>query len=83
MRATLLRVNLSNGKVSKEPIAEAVVRQFIGGRGLATKLLAYSVDARIDPFDPANPLIFATGKERGKRKGRRGKVRAFTFPLLP
>jgi aldehyde:ferredoxin oxidoreductase len=83
MRATLLRVNLSNGKVSKEPIAEAVVRQFIGGRGLATTLLADSVDTRIDPFDPAKPLIFATGKERGKRKGKRGKVTAFTFPLLP
>jgi aldehyde:ferredoxin oxidoreductase len=65
MGATLLRVNLSNRKVSKEPIAEALVRQFIGGRGLATKLLADSVDARVDPFDPANPLIFATGPLTG------------------
>jgi aldehyde:ferredoxin oxidoreductase len=65
MGATLLRVNLGNGRISKEPVAEALVRQFIGGRGLATKLLADGVDARIDPFDPANPLIFATGPLTG------------------
>jgi aldehyde:ferredoxin oxidoreductase len=65
MDATLLRVNLSNGRVSKEPVADGLVRQFIGGRGLATKLLADTADARIDPFDPANPLIFATGPLTG------------------
>jgi aldehyde:ferredoxin oxidoreductase len=62
MGAMLLRVNLSNGKTGKEPIAEALVRQFIGGRGVATKLLADAgVGPGIDPFDPANPLLFATG----------------------
>jgi aldehyde:ferredoxin oxidoreductase len=65
MGATLLRVNLSNGKISEEPIAETLVRQFIGGRGVATKLLADSGAARVDPFDPANPLIFATGPLTG------------------
>lgn len=65
MGATLLRVNLSTGKISKEPIAEALVRQFIGGRGLATKLLADSMDPRVDALDPANPLLFATGPLTG------------------
>lgn len=65
MGAMLLRVNLSNGKITKEPIAEALVRQFIGGRGLATKLLTDSMDARTDAFDAANPLIFATGPLTG------------------
>jgi aldehyde:ferredoxin oxidoreductase len=65
MSATLLRVNLGNGKTSKEPIAEAWTRQLIGGRGAATKLLADSTDARTDALDPANPLIFATGPLTG------------------
>ena len=66
MGAMLLRVNLSNGKTGKEPIAEALVRQFIGGRGVATKLLADAVvGPGIDPFDPANPLLFATGPLTG------------------
>ncbi len=65
MGATLLRVNLSSGKITKEPIAEALTRQFVGGRGVATKLLADNMDPRIDALDPANPLIFATGPLTG------------------
>jgi aldehyde:ferredoxin oxidoreductase len=65
MRATLLRVNLSTGKVTTEPIAEALTRQFVGGRGVATKLLADNMDPRVDALDPANPLIFATGPLTG------------------
>ncbi|MFQ5667980.1 MAG: aldehyde ferredoxin oxidoreductase family protein [Candidatus Binatia bacterium] len=65
MGATLLRVNLSNGTITTEPIAEVVTRQFVGGRGVATKLLADSMDPRGDAFDPANPLLFATGPLTG------------------
>ena len=65
MGATLLRVNLSTGKITKEPIADAVTRQFVGGRGVATKLLADGMDPRVDALDPANPLIFATGPLTG------------------
>ena len=35
----LLRVNLSNGKVSKEEISDSVKSDFLGGRGFAVKLL--------------------------------------------
>ena len=65
MSATLLRVNLSTGKITKEPIADGLLRQFIGGRGVATKLLADNMDPRVDALDPANPLIFATGPLTG------------------
>src|SRR5713101_3015935 len=65
MSATLLRVNLTNGKISKEPIADALTRQFVGGRGVATKLLADNMDPRLDAYDPGNPLIFATGPLTG------------------
>ncbi len=65
MTGTLLRVNLSTGKISKEPIAENLWRQFIGGRGLATKLLIDNMDPRADALGPGNPLIFACGPLTG------------------
>jgi len=65
MGSTLLRVNLTTGKITKEPIAEALTRQFVGGRGVATKLLADNMDPRLDALDPGNPLIFATGPLTG------------------
>jgi aldehyde:ferredoxin oxidoreductase len=65
MGATLLRVNLSNGQIAKEPVAEGLTRQFIGGRGVATRLLADRMDPRTDALDPANSLIFATGPLTG------------------
>ncbi len=65
MSATLLRVNLSNGRIAKEPVADAVIRQFVGGRGVATKLLLDGMDPRVDALDPANPLLFATGPLTG------------------
>ena len=65
MGARLLRVNLSNGKITTDSIPDALTRQFIGGRGLATKLLADNMDPRIDALDPANPLLFATGPLTG------------------
>ena len=34
-----LRVNLSNGKISKEGISDSMKRDFLGGRGFAIKLL--------------------------------------------
>ena len=65
MGATLLRVNLSTGKISTEPIADALLRRFVGGRGVGTKLLVDHMDPRVDPLDAANPLIFATGPLTG------------------
>jgi aldehyde:ferredoxin oxidoreductase len=65
MSATLLRVNLSTGGIATEPIADAVIRQFVGGRGVATKLLLDCMDPRVDALDPSNPLLFATGPLTG------------------
>ncbi len=65
MTGTVLRVNLSTGKIAKEPIAESVWRQFVGGRGIGTKLLMDNMCPRADPLGPDNPLIFATGPLTG------------------
>lgn len=63
--ASVLRVNLSTGQIRKEAIPEQIIRNFIGGRGVGTKLVMDNIDPKIDAFDPRNPLIFATGPVTG------------------
>lgn len=61
----LLSVNLTTGEIKKESIAEAKLKNYIGGRGLATKLIYDEMDPKIDPLSPENILIFATGPMTG------------------
>jgi aldehyde:ferredoxin oxidoreductase len=62
---TLLRINLSTGRIGKEPINEAWARDFLGGRGLGAKYLYEEMDPHVDPLSPDNKLIFATGPLTG------------------
>ena len=60
-----LRVDLSRGRIQVEPADPDLARAFIGGRGLATKIVCDEIDPMIDPLDAANKLIFATGPLTG------------------
>jgi len=60
-----LRVNLTDGKVSKERLDEDVARKFIGGRGLGAKILFDELKPGIDPLEPENKLVIATGVVTG------------------
>ncbi len=61
----ILRINLSEGKATREPLNMTWARQFIGGRGLGTKYLYEEIDPRCDPLGPENKVIFATGPLTG------------------
>jgi len=61
----LLRVDLSQGSHRVEALDPRLAKDFIGGRGLATKLLFDEIDPQADAFDPENKLIFATGPLTG------------------
>ncbi len=61
----LLRVDLTNRKTSVEFIDEQDIKQFIGGAGLASKILLDEVQGKIDPYGPDNKVIFATGPFQG------------------
>lgn len=63
----LLRINLSTGEIKKEKLDLELAKKFIGGRGLATYLLAQQVPADVDPFSPENKIIFATGPLTGTK----------------
>jgi aldehyde:ferredoxin oxidoreductase len=57
----ILRVDLTKGKINAEPLDENLVRKFIGGSGLAVKILQDETGADTDPLGPENRLIFMTG----------------------
>lgn len=61
----ILRINLTDGKVTKEQLDEGVARKFIGGRGLGAKILFDELKPGIDPFGPENKLVIATGVVTG------------------
>jgi len=62
-----LRVNLTTGQISRETLDASVVKDFVGGRGVATKLLMDEIDPKVDPLSPDNKLIFVTGTLTGTR----------------
>ena len=62
----ILRIDLTHGKIHKEPINETWAADYIGGRGLAARYLwELMPDRTVDPFSPENVLIFATGPLTG------------------
>lgn len=61
----ILRVNLSDKSVKVEETPEVLYKMFIGGDGLAGKIIYDEVNANIKPFDPENRIIFAVGPFQG------------------
>ncbi len=61
----LLRVNLADKSIIKEDIPEKLLYNFIGGRGLGTKLLYDEVPAGTEPLSPDNKLYYVTGPFNG------------------
>ena len=57
----ILRVDLSTGKISTEPLAEDVARKYIGGRGLSAKILFDELKPGIEPLGPDNKMVIAAG----------------------
>jgi len=61
----ILRVNLTNGTVTKEPTPPDVARDFIGGRGFGIYFLLKEVPKGADPLGPENKLIISSGPISG------------------
>jgi aldehyde:ferredoxin oxidoreductase len=61
----ILRVDLTTGNCTEEDLDLGLAKKFIGGTGLATKILFDEVDPTIDPLSPENKLIFATSPLTG------------------
>jgi len=57
----VLWIDLTTKKIKRTRLDADLARKFMGGRGLAAKMLFDLLPPKIDPLSPENPLIFATG----------------------
>ncbi len=57
----LLRVNLTENTTNTENIPKEVLEDYIGGRGLGTKIIYDEIKSKVDPLSPENKLVFAVG----------------------
>jgi aldehyde:ferredoxin oxidoreductase len=61
----ILRVNLTDEKTSIEELSAYDAKKYLGGRGLAAKILFEELKKSIDPLGPENKLIIASGPLTG------------------
>lgn len=56
-----LVVNLTKGKTEEHPLNMTDARKYIGGRGLATKMMCDMINPMVEPFGEENILIMMAG----------------------
>jgi aldehyde:ferredoxin oxidoreductase len=61
----ILRVDLTRGALTEEPLDPRAARDYIGGRGLGIHFLRREIDPLCDPLSAANLLVMATGPLTG------------------
>ena len=61
----MLRVDLTSGDITVQPFGREYIDLFIGGRGVASKVLYDEVGPEVKPLDPDNRLILVPGALHG------------------
>jgi len=61
----ILRVNLSEEKITTEEPGEDYYKRYLGGRGFIAATLLQQMPGGVDPLGPENKLIFALGPLTG------------------
>jgi aldehyde:ferredoxin oxidoreductase len=61
----VLRINLSDRSYKVEDLDLGLAGKYLGGRGLASRMLYNEIDPKVDPFSPENKIFFATGPLTG------------------
>jgi aldehyde:ferredoxin oxidoreductase len=61
----ILKIDLSTKEIASTPIDEAIYQKFIGGAGVAARILYPMLNANVDPLSPENPLLFMAGALAG------------------
>ena len=78
-----LRVDLSTGKISSEDTI-AKYKDFVGGQGLAWKVLWDEVPPGVKPYDPENRIIFGVGPFTGTGVPTNGRTTITSlWPMNP
>jgi aldehyde:ferredoxin oxidoreductase len=71
---TILRIDLSSGRIDKQPLPEDLTDKYIGGRGFVAHTLFEELKPGTQPFDPDNLFIVATGPLSGHFLPASGKT---------
>ncbi|GJM02389.1 MAG: aldehyde ferredoxin oxidoreductase [Rhodomicrobium sp.] len=74
----VLRINLTSGEITTEPLNMEWAQKYLGQRGLATKYLVEETDPKVDPLSPDNKMIFATGPLTGTCASTGGRYSVIT-----
>ncbi len=61
----LLNVNLSTKSTKVVPLSEKLAEKYIGGVGIAAKIISDLIKPNMDPLEQSNPLVFMTGPITG------------------
>lgn len=61
----ILEVDLSRGDIQKKPLAPSLIEEYLGGRGLATRLFYDAINPACDPFSEENVAVMATSPLHG------------------
>lgn len=75
---TILRVDLSQKKITKETTTEDLATNFLGGEGFGVKFLYDEVPAGTDPFDPKMIFVVTTGPLTGTLCPASGRLEVVT-----
>ena len=74
----VLRVNLTDGVISNEPLNMEWARLYLGQRGLATKYLMEEIDPKCEALSPDNRMIVTTGPLTGTHASTAGRYSVVT-----
>jgi aldehyde:ferredoxin oxidoreductase len=78
-RGTVLRIDLTAEKITKQSLDRLVARNFIGGRGFNSLTLFKEVKPGIDPLGPENVLCLAPGALTGTGLALSSRIEVSTF----
>jgi len=82
-KSWIVQVNLSTGKVEKEPVEEGINSAFLGGSGVGWKLIVDNLKAGVDPLSPDNMISINPGILVGTLTPGAPKTTAITkFPTI-
>ncbi|MFC1952444.1 aldehyde ferredoxin oxidoreductase family protein [Chloroflexota bacterium] len=73
----ILRVNLSEAKFSEDSLDEALIHDYVGGRGFGIKLLYDDLKQGIDPLGEESELVFLAGPLAGTNAQSFGRLKVF------
>jgi len=78
----ILEVDLSAGRIEVKPLDPALALDYLGGRGLATRLLYDAIDPAGDPLGPENAVVIAASPLIGTNAPTAGRGHmVFKSPL--